>query len=402
MLDNNKVLEKLKEIVPEIEEFLKEKDKVLENYQRILKTQSQKSLKEITHQIENKEPCEAIPSEELELRNDFKVPFPESKEWRNLEQALGWAKDVLSKRTTFAVDGGQDFIGKQLNLPVGIVQTGWFVNHHTSPPIFEKDSDVLIITPKEILDNQSKEMSAETYIGQKRFSREIEKAKEFVNSKKGWEEKGERMPVVFFDGAFVISLPRRQIQENIINLVNELVELSKEAKVPVVGYIDRSNSHELLSFFDSCDDSSYEGEKIRLDDSLLIYGLKLLENWGDRTIFFRSRRRDLFQKNETNDLPIGFVYLRVSENGFPVRLDIPSWVFDEGYLDETIEVVMAECIVGKAYPYCLSSADEMACIKESETKRLLEALERSSIIPTLKTEISRKSLTKLASRGFLL
>lgn len=392
MLNPRAINIELERTFQKLENFLTEREKAFENYRTVLEKLSEMPPHEIMKTIESQE-CEAIPSEEINTRNIF-VSF--DKKWENLEEALSWAKEILLERTTFAVDGGQDFFEKELNLPIAIIQVGWFINNHKQNGDYQKNNQPYIITPEEILNRKNKEMTSKNYIGQRRFSLEIEKTKEFVQSKAKWQQRKEKMPVVFFDGAFVISLSRREIQSDMIRQINDLVELSRKNKVPVVGYIDRSNSHELLSFFNYFN----KDEKIQLDDLLLIDILGTLKNLGDRTIFFYSRRRDLLRELTIwEGLPIGFVYMKTSTQSLPARIDIPSWVYEEGYLDEVLKVVLAECIASRqGYPYCLICADQMAYISGKEREYFLQRINSFMKQNSLEIKFSRKFLSKRANR----
>ncbi|GIU81065.1 MAG: DNA double-strand break repair nuclease NurA [Acidobacteria bacterium] len=387
MLDPTKINEELCRRKIEIEEFFNSNNTKLANYKEILDKISKmpyESLRKLAQE------CEVIPSDEHEKAD--KLVIKSDGKWKNPEQLRKWAIEVLRDRVTFGVDGSQSYFHKELNFPIAILQVGWFKNFHTTDSKPEKNSELSLLTPKEILKNQNENISAESYVGQRRFAMEVEKTKEFLKSKRNWGQQNEKMPVAFFDGAFLISLAKREIQENLSQSVIELVKLSAETKVPVVGYIDRSYSYDLSSLFALFDKDNVN--KFSMDNATLIEALSLLESFGDRTIFFHSKRKDL--KNYLQEAPTGFAYLKVNSS-LPVRLDIPTWIFEEGQLDEVIEVVLAECVVGNGYPYPLSVADQIAFITNQDKTLFLETLIKnfsSSSGAQINLSFSRKPLSK--------
>lgn len=386
MLNIRKLSTELYKKEDEIKSFFKASEETLKNYQRILRQIREKPYEMLLYIVEKDHSCEVVPSAEYKIANDLVIEF--KKDWNNLEQAFKWAVEILQERVTFGVDGSQDYFIKEFNFPIGMVQVGWFINAHKPEAEFEKDAEPFLISPQEIIENQSEEISAENYIAQRRFQIEVEKTKEFLRNQKGWKQRGEKVPVAFFDGAFLISLARRKIQESLLRSVIELIKLSEEAQVPVVGYIDRSYSYDLSSFFKLFGMTN----EFPIDNATLIEELSLLKSFGDRTIFFNSRRKDL--KTYFQDSPIGFVYLRTSNAFLPSRLDIPAWILEENLLDEVLDVVLAECVVGEGYPYPLSIADQMAVITNEDKNSFLELISGFSSEKMMKLMFSRKFLSK--------
>ena len=69
-------------------------------------------------------------------------------------------------------------------------------------------------------------MIPETKVGQFRFEAEVEKVEEFLQKKSGWQERGERMPLAFYDGTLLLSTPHPQsgLQDSFTNKLVELVQ----------------------------------------------------------------------------------------------------------------------------------------------------------------------------------
>jgi hypothetical protein len=415
MRDSDSFIEQIKSrLMESLDSYIKKSEETRSRYSAALKELLSQSSTELQRLIESNQKCEVGLSKEYDEYKELCVPF--ENRWRNFEEADNWAKDILMERTTFAVDGGQDFFGKELNIPIAIVQIGWFKNPHLLNAGYEKCSELHLIMPDEILGREIKEMPPETFVGQKRFSLEIKKLKDFLESQKDWETSDKRMPVAFFDGAFVVSLARREIQSDIAEQVREVINLSEETKVPVVGYIDRSHAYDLLSLFSifSNPSSGPTEEKvnrtssfIEMDDLLILENLNILQKWGDRTIFFYSNRKDLksfFEDKTFEDKtppPIGFVYLKTVSDFLPARLDIPSWVFRDGKLKEVLDVVLAECIVSRqGYPYPLCCADQMAFIGRQQREPFIHILQKLISKKNFKLSYSRKVKTKKTFRDF--
>ncbi len=79
----------------------------------------------------------AKPTIEHDQHPDIVIPFGQT--WANHEQARSWARTVLAGVPTVAVDGSQITPTKDISVPVGAVQIGWFVNPHDGTRSFIKN-----------------------------------------------------------------------------------------------------------------------------------------------------------------------------------------------------------------------------------------------------------------------
>lgn len=372
----------------------------LRDYLEKLARFSAKSYEDISAKLETLENVGALPSEELNQAQNFAFSFDEI--WMNHEEARVWAHSVLQKRTTFAADGSQLFVEREISLPVAAVQIGWFENPHDDRLGYEKNAKFFVLSPEDLLKDQEEPVIPETRVGQKRFEAEVEKVMEFLHKKKGWQERGEKMPLAFFDGTLLISfaLPRTVLQESFINTMVALARVSRETKVPLVGYIDRSYAHDLLGLLDKIDGAKND-DKRTLDDASILHASvsgdsKILKSWGDRTCFCYSKRRGLskFIDDETQRSIVGFCYLQTTSDNPPARLDIPAWIYEDGLLDEVLDVVRAECVIGLGYPYPLETADQTAVISLRDREIFLQALQGFAKENNLDLRISRKAASK--------
>jgi hypothetical protein len=78
----------------------------------------------------------------------------------------------------------------------------------------------------------------------------------------------------------------------------------------------------------------------------------------------------------------------------PARIDMPSWIYEDGLLGEVIDVVRAECVVGLGYPYAAETADQAAVISSADRDVFLRALQELAAREKLGFSVSRKVASK--------
>ncbi len=214
------------------------------------------------------------------------------------------------------------------------------------------------------------------------------------------------MPLAFYDGTLLlsISLPKTDLQEDIINKLVELVRVSKKTEVPLIGFVDRSYARDLLSMLDAFDRQPHSRQKTLDDVSVILAATsesaQILKNWGDRTVFCYSKRRGLnaFIDAETEKSLVGFVYLQTTTDSAPARVDIPAWIYEQGLLDEVLDTARAECVIGLGYPYALEAADATAVITMRDREIFLRALQDFAMREKLEFSVSRKAASKSRRR----
>jgi hypothetical protein len=371
----------------------------LTDYLHKLQRLNQTAYAEIQKELADKN-AGAIPSDELDRFKTFSVAF--AKSWANHEAAREWANEVLQNRTTFAADGSQLFSERDVSLPVGAIQIGWFENPHDAAQRYEKSAHFEILSPEVLLQEQEEPIIPETRVGERRFHAEVEKASEFLSKKCGWQARGERMPLAFFDGTLLVSfsLPQTDLQETFIKRMVGLVKLSRETEVPIVGYVDRSYARDLMNLLDALAGELTSVKQTLYDANILHASTadfsQTLTNWGDRTCFCFSKRRglNLFLDENTGKPLVGFTYLQTTGEGAPARLDVPSWIYEKGFLNEVLDVVRAECVIGLGYPYALETADQTAVITMRDREVFLRALQDFAQREKLNFNVSRKAASK--------
>lgn len=143
-------------------------------------------------------------------------------------------------------------------------------------------------------------------------------------------------------------------------------------------------------------DAGEKAELVRSLDDVSILHAASLKNWGDRTPFCYSRRHglDAFIDPQTDESLVGFVYLQTTSDNPPARLDVPAWIYEDGLLDEVIDTVRAECVIGLGYPYALETADQTAVITVRDREIFLQALQGFAKENNLNLRVSRKAASK--------
>jgi len=343
----------------------------------------------------------SFPSDELDRARGVVLPFGRS--WRSHEEARRWAVGALRGRTTFAADGSQVFPGREVSVPVAAVQVAWFENPHEPGGRYFKDIHFEVIPPGDLLEGNRAYESPEQVVGYKRFELEVRTICDFLERKRGWRARGERLPVAFLDGTLLISSRRKETEvvffEHYAAAAGELVRLSRESEVPVVGYIDHSYAPDLRDLLEALDpglgrNAVYDAQMLREPAG---GHPPLLPSWGDRTIFWLCRRQNFSEQffyDEEGRPLVGFVYLQTTGDGYPARLDVPAWVYDAGLLDEVVDAVRAECVVGNGYPYAVEAADEAAHMSARDREQFLRVVQDFAAGNDFDLRLSRKALSK--------
>ena len=337
----------------------------------------------------------AVPSNDITTTKSFCVPF--KTRWENHHQARDWASGVLDDRTTFAADGSQIYAGKETSAPIAAVQIGWFENPHNFGTAYEKNARFELLSPADLFYEQDDPMNPDIRVEERRYLGEVASVREFLEKKRGWPERGERMPLAFFDNPLLVPFSQKGLQKSFLEATVALVDLSRETGVPLIGYVDRSFSRDLLTMLEHFVASQRTRELAIYDASIL---RDVLKNWGDRTCFCYSNRRGLnaFDDAATSRSKVGFVYLQTTSDSPPARLDVPSWIYDSGLLDEVVDVVRAECVIGLGYPYALEAADQTAVISPRDRDIFFRALQEFANRGKLDFSVSRKNASKSRRR----
>jgi hypothetical protein len=376
------------------------------DYVRRLRTLGHQGSREVVASISTSKEPGAIPSDELDRAGTITIPFDKS--WRTHEEARRWAIEVLEGRVTFAADGSQLVPGRDVSLPVAAVQVAWFENPHTRDGRYEKNVRCALLSPQELLEGYDDRSNADTIVSLRRFQLETEVLAEWIESKRGWEERRERTPVGFFDGTLMISiaLPKTKLQDAYVETIVNLVKLSRDARVPIVGFVDQSYARDLVWLLDTLDAEKKSKRSRSLFDAQLLHSSleaepPVLSAWGMRTVFcycVRKNSSEAFRDDVTNEPLIGFTYVQTTAAAVPARMDVPVWIYEAGLLDDVVDTVRAECVSGLGYPYAIEAADEAAVIRGRDREQFLRAVQEFAERESLPFGVSRKAASKVRRR----
>jgi NurA domain len=342
----------------------------------------------------------SFPSDELDGAAGVVVNF--DARWRSHEEARRWAVEVLRGRVTFAADGSQIVPGREASVPVAAVQVASFENPHSPEGRYLKDVHFEVITPEQLLGGGRAYESPDQIVGARRFELEAQAVRQFLEKQRGWRSRGERVPVAFFDNTLVVSSQRKDTEilfsKRYTSALSELLRLSRETEVPVVGYVDHSYAPDMRDLLEAL---YPDLPKTSVYDAQLLsaHGAgdpPLLESWGDRTVFWHCQRQNLAGSffDERGAPLVGFVYLQTTGEGHPSRLDIPAWVYESGLLEEVLDAVRAECVVGNGYPYAIETADEAAVMTARDREHFLRVMQDFADQHRLDFRLSRKAASK--------
>ena len=320
------------------------------------------------------------------------VPFRQT--WANHEQARAWARDVLSGVPILAVDGSQITPSKEISMPVGAVQIGWFINPHDGDQSYVKDITFEILAPHELSDEDVEGLGFPDWrVNARRFILECEKLIETMQATRDDAVK----PVCFFDGSLVVSFVQHMLPERqklYTETVMALLTASEEYRVPLVGYVDTSYANDLAAMLDAL-----TGRRTpqRISDGALL--LPRMQ-WGDRTAAYVCARDDkvLSVAGAKYYDRVCFVYLKTTSDRPPARLDLPLWLLEDGELARTVDVVRAECVVGNGYPYAVETADAVAVITMQDRERFYRVFQEFAEKEGLPMRFSRKAVSKQRRR----
>jgi len=343
----------------------------------------------------------AFPSDELERAGAPVVSFQET--WRSHEEARRWALETLRDRVTFAADGSQIFPGREASLPVAAVQVASFENPHTPEGRYTKDVQFEVLSPEQLLARAGDYESPEQVVALRRFELEARAVCAFLERRSGWRRRGERAPLAFFDNTLLVASLRkgtdRHLSQRMADALAELINTSRETEVPVVGYVDHSYAHDIGGLLaalhkDLPESNAYDAQILRA--GARGGGAPPLAKWGDRTVFFHTRRPNLAEAffDESGAPLVGFVYLQTTADGHPARLDIPAWVHGAGLVEEVADAVRAECVVGNGYPYAIEAADQAALMTGRDREQFLRVVQDFAAEHRLDFHVSRKALSK--------
>jgi len=338
----------------------------------------------------------ALPTTELDQAEELCIPFVGR--WGNHQEARQWALSVLEGRPVAAVDGSQIPPSKELSVPVGAVQIGWYVNHHVAGGRYEKDVRFEVLAPQD-LGGEDEGDFPDWQVNQRRFVRECEQL--VVLMKRFAVDEMSESPLCLFDGSFIISFAGQMRPDRAgkyLQAVRDLLNASKQLAIPLVGFVDSSGSRDVVMLINIVAGPPYMSS---MTDGALFASLLL--RWGDRTPFFVCARNDPLSQSREGDAlfyrDVAFCYVRLAGERPPARIELPLWLVESGQAPAIVDRVLAECIVGAGgYPYAIETADAVAVLKQADREQFYALFQQFAEQQGLPFTMSRKALSKQIRR----
>lgn len=360
-----------------------------QQYAIALRQMSQESDSALLELLKDMRDCGARPLEPLGQFPEWIIPS--NLEWQSREESLEWVRAHLTGVSTFAVDGSQIYPSKDFSIPVALVQIGWFENFHLPSGDYEKDIALDVLTPNDLRVGRGD--LADRRVNLRRFEMETQRLIQYMEDAAGSPD-----CLAFFDGSLVVTFAEAFDQETCqfyVRCIRDLLRASEKYRVPLVAYIDTSTARDLTEMLQRLCNLP-EGKSIH--DAQLLNRAKQKMQWGDRTPLFLCQRtgvRDLYQEQADK---IAFTYLKTNRDSYPVRLEMPVWIYESGRYDRILNWVRGEIIIGGGYPYAIETADQVAVIKNEDRQIFYGLLQDWAEQEGLTLRLSRKMISKARRR----
>ena len=296
-------------------------------------------------------------SEEFEQDPSFIYEFPH--QWQDQQKESQWAFSIMSDRPTFAVNADQIYPVQHTNESTAYIQVGNIENPHDIYPRYTKDVHAKILSGKDLLPPKSSPSYLKhDMINWHRLRLMLERLVDYMEKQALVKTK----PICFFDGPLILSFIQYMHpdhQKPYTELMRHLLQTSEETQVPLIGYIERSHATDLVAMASHLSDLWLSTS---VSDSQVFKECAL--NWGDRSRSHLCARRDKVMDSYYDE--VGFVYLRLGKYQPPARIEFPKWLIEAGILEEVLDIVRAECIIGEGFPKILAAAYALATITPEE------------------------------------
>lgn len=338
--------------------------------------------------------CGARPLEPWQRQ--WRVPLGVS--WPHRDAARSWAKEQLQGITTIAVDGSQILPTEEISTPVAVVQAGWFINPHCPDQPYSKDVHLELITPAELWQARHQYGQVQTHrfaerlTHLKRFQLELATLRQLIAT---WGVPHQTLAL--FDGSLVATFAESydgHWQQQYVEAICTTLDYTQQKQVPLLAYIDQSQARDLVTLLRYTHRLEVTTQ---IPDAHLLNGL--LCEWGDRSPFFICNRGSddgsaaILDTYGPWSQQIGFCYLKAHQ-GYPVRLELPIWIYKAGLLNSVIHWLCGELIAGQGYPYTLEAADQVAALQTSDRQIFLRQIQQWSEQVGIELRFSRKWVSK--------
>ncbi|MBE9032063.1 DNA double-strand break repair nuclease NurA [filamentous cyanobacterium LEGE 11480] len=386
----SQIIKQLQDKREDFSNFDQETFQILELYRSALKTAMATPSAAIIQQLQDIRECGAIPLEPITQDQSWILPF--QTDWRSREESLAWVRKLLLGISTFAVDGSQIYPGRDLSIPIALVQIGWFENLHVPDGEYVKDIAAEVMTPTELRSERGD--MADRKVNLRRFEMEVNRIIQYFE-----DNQKSDTALAFFDGSLVASFAEafdEKTRQVYVNAICKLLEASQYFRVPVVGYIDTTSARDLTAMLRQLHHLPEPGA---IQDAQLLNKIDHREMaWGERTPIFCCRRSGILNEYTESSGAIAFTYLKTNRDSLPARLEMPIWMYEAGIADRIIDWVRGEVIIGSGYPYVLETADQVAVVQGKDRQAFYKLFQDWAQAEELKLRLSRKMVSKMRRR----
>ncbi len=388
-LKPSQIINSLQQKRDDFSRFDAENFKILELYRSALQDAMCQTSEQINQALRSVRDCGALPLESLDAKSSWILPFEQR--WNSREESLAWVRSQLLGISTFAVDGSQIYPGRDLSIPIALVQIGWFENLHVPDGEYVKDIASDVMTPAELKSERSD--MADLKVNLRRFEMETARIIQYFEDNRDSET-----ALAFFDGSLVASFAEafdEKTRQIYVNSVCKVLEASQYFRVPVVAYIDTTSARDLTMMLRHLYDLPEPGA---IQDTQLLNRIDRREMaWGERTPLFLCRRSGILSQYSDVSGPVAFAYIKTN-GGLPARIEMPLWMYEAGIIDRIINWVRGEVIIGSGYPYVLETADQVAVVKGEERQAFYKLFQKWADEEQLQLQLSRKMISKMRRR----
>lgn len=383
------ILQQLQEKREQFKVHSQETLKYLQQYRAALRRISKLSAKEWKQRVNSLPPLSgAIPIESFVETEQGAIAHRFN--WGSREESLAWVRDKITGVATFAVDGSQIYPSKDISLLVALVQVGWYENLHKDEGAYSKDIEVEVMTPIDLAVEDRREL-IDRKVNMRRFQMETDCLVRYMAAHEGDEN-----CLVFFDGSLVATFAEAfdlNSQKFYVSCLTRLLNASQTFRVPLVGYVDTSYARDLTTMIQHME---------QLPDVESIHDAQILntvfkDRWGDRTPLCLCDRSGILREYGSQQDQITFTYLKTNQS-YPARLELPAWIYKAGRLEQVIDWVRSEVIIGGGYPYVIETADQTAVLQAGDRNAFYRILQDWADTEQLNLRLSRKMVSKARRR----
>jgi len=283
---------------------------------------------------------------------------------------------------SIGIDGSQIYPDRHYNISCFLINIATIgLEYQNRNPSIIKKTEPFLFTK---WDTFSDQVQTNDIVDTERFLLELESGLKTIEMH---QKKLEIPYIVFIDGPLTFwHLFNKSInfQEHFVKKYETLLKMYEEKKIPIVGYISKPRSKELMLVtkkyitYKNIKNPAPEGTNNITDSHLLSLFLKPQHH----TIFF------------SNNKYVASCYIHTGKEY--ARLEIPPWIFkDKKACDFVLSATLHQINNGFGYPTILSLAHEFSVIKESDRQLFIKTLHKILEKEGIEKQMSAKNISKL-------